>query len=225
MSTNGKSDHSPPPIAEPMATLLERGPGMLSMVTDMADEAIARADQNGIQVEERLHNALHLAEKLTSPQMMENLDKLFRLTDQLPGIVSMVTDMADQRIRQASDQGVYLEERLQNALSVAEKLTRPEMVARIDQLTTLAQQGPGLVAALVDTLDGAMQQTNINPLDPRVMGFLAKTGQALSESQTMPPAKVGGLFSMLKALRDPDLQNALGFLINFGKSLGKKINL
>jgi uncharacterized protein YjgD (DUF1641 family) len=223
MHSNGNGNHAAD-ADSPIDVLRERGPGMLSMVTDMADEAYLRAAQNGVVVEDRLKNALQIAEKLTHPQMMENLDKFFRFADQLPGLISMATDMADQRYQRAAENGVYLDERLSSALALAEKLTRPEMVARIDQLTTLVQQGPGLVAALVDTLDGAMVQTSVNPLDPRVLGFLSKTGQALSESQSQEPAKIKGIFGLLKALRDSDLQRALGFFINFGKALGKKIN-
>ena len=40
-------------------------------------------------------------------------------------------------------------------------------------------------------------------------------------AQQEPPAKVGGVFGLLRALNDPDRQKALGFLMNLLKHLGK----
>ena len=60
---------------------MQTGPGMVAMVTDMADEAYREADASGISIDERLSNALQLAEKLTAPTMIKKLDGFLKFAD------------------------------------------------------------------------------------------------------------------------------------------------
>ena len=210
-----------------LSSMIEQGPGMVSMVTDMADEAIQSASQQGIDVESRLKNALQLAEKLTAPETVEKIEGLLATTNQLPGLVSMGTDMIDEGIRKAAENGVDVEERLQNALVIAEKLTAPEMVQQLDQLLQLAKVAPGHIAMLVDIVDEAMAN-GLAPqaatmLNPEVLATLGKAGASLTLAKSQPVVKRGPL-GLLRALRDPDLQHAIGYLINFGKNFGQQLN-
>lgn len=209
-----------------LTTMMEQGPGMVSMFTDMADESIQSASQKGIDLESRLQNALRLAEKLTSPDMTAKLDQLLSLSDQAPGLVSMMTDMADEGIQKAGERGIDIESRIGNALAIAEKLTAPEMVSQLDQLMQVAQQAPGLVAMLVDITDELMANGTAaqaaTMFNPQALATLGKAGEALSEAQKQTPPKLG-LFGLLRALKDPDMQKATGFLINFGKNFGKQL--
>lgn len=210
---------------EKLTTVMEQGPGMMSMVTDMADEAYKNAANNGVDVQERLGNALAIAEKLTAPAMMEKFDALLKFADQAPGFMSITMDMADEVVQRSADKGVYIEERLGNALTMAEKLTAPEMVEKLNGLLQLADQTPGLISIAMDSFDeqmGKMAQSGID-----IQGLI-EVGQdataAMTKAKAMPDAKVGGIFSMLRTMKDPDRQRAIGFLMNIAKAYGQQMN-
>jgi uncharacterized protein YjgD (DUF1641 family) len=211
---------------EKALSLANQLPGMASMFTDMVDEGYRNAAEKGIDVEERMSQALTLAEKLTSPEMMEKLDGLMKLSDQVPGLVSMVTDMADESIQAASEKGVDVEARFRNALVVAEKLTDPKMVGQLEGLLKLAEQAPGLAAMTVDIVDEAMADSTMSNVakifDPEIMATVGKLGNALSDAKEQEIRPVG-MWGLLKALKDPELQAVLGFLLNFGKNFGKQL--
>ena len=142
---------------------------------------------------------------------------------QAPGMIAMVADMADEAYRTADANGVTIEDRLQNALVVAEKLTQPETVQKLNDLMTFADQLPGLVGMAVDTVDEGLRTARENGLEPETLvDWASQFGRAMREAQNTPSPKLG-LFGMLRALNDPDRQRALGFSLNFLKSLGKQM--
>ncbi|RMG26123.1 MAG: hypothetical protein D6730_09735, partial [Bacteroidetes bacterium] len=136
-----------------LAVAMEQGPGMVSMVTDIADEAAQRAMQRGVDIDQRLQNALHLAEKLTAPEMVEKLEGMLAMANQLPDTLSMVTDMADETVARAMQRGVDIDQRLQNALHLAEKLTAPEMVEKLEGMLAMANQLPDTLSMVTDMAD------------------------------------------------------------------------
>lgn len=208
---------------EKLTGLMEHGPGLVAMTADMVDETYKQAQANGVQIEERLNAALQVADRLTQPQMVEQLNGLMDTAQQLPGLVAMAGDMADETYRNAQSNGIQIEERLTAALQIAGRLTEPQMVDQLNGLLDTAQQLPGLIAMTVDMVDEGYQGAADNGLDIAALSELgSKTAQALAESKDQPIKKVG-TFGLLKALSDPDRQKALGFLMNFTKALGKKL--
>ena len=139
-----------------------------------------------------------------------------------PGLVSMTMDMADEGIKNAAKNGVYVEKRLGAALELAEKLTAPAMVEQLHGLLDLSHQAPGLIAMTMDTLDEEYRKASQNINIPAVTSFLGNTAKALSEATTANPKKVGA-FGLLRALNDPDRQKALGFLMELTKRLGQQM--
>lgn len=207
-----------------LATIMQQGPGMVAMFADTADEAYRTADARGVNVDERLQNALALAEKLTAPATVEKLTNLLELADRAPGLMAMTGDMIDEAYRNADTRGVNIDERLGTAIHLAEKLTAPAMVEKLNGLLAMSDQLPGLMAMAMDTVDEGMRHAIANGVDLQALATLAgKAGQALSEAQAEPPAKVGGIFGLLRALNDKDRQRALGFLMNYLKHLGRKL--
>jgi len=210
---------------EKLTSVMEQGPGMVSMVTDMADEGYRNAAKKGIDIEQRLNNALSLAEKLTAPAMMEKLEGLLKFADQAPGLISMTMDMVDEGYKRSAQNGVYIEERMGNALAMAEKLTAPAMVEKLDGLLTLADQAPGLISMMVDSFDEQMRRMDVGSIDIEGLMELGKEAtSAFAKAKDMPDAKVGGIFSMLRTMRDPDRQKAIGFLMNIAKAYGQQMN-
>lgn len=151
---------------EDLNVLMKRGPGLAAMTADMIDETYREADARGVSIDERLKNALTIAEKLTAPKMVENLETLTKFGEQLPGIIAMVADMADEKMKKAIEHG----------------------------------------------------------FDPQALSETAGAANtALTNAKAEPPAKVGGIFGILRALRDKDRQRGLGFMMNFLKHFGRHI--
>lgn len=240
-----------------LADALEQAPGMVAMMGDMADETVRQAAARGVDVEERLKTALALAERLTAGETAVKLNQLLDLADQLPGTLAMMGDMMDESIRRAASNGVDIEARLRAGLTMAEKLTTPDMMVKLDQLLAMADQAPGMIAMMGDIVDESIRRAsesgiNIEAmlrqgaragakfstlmeseefdalmesgiLDPEAVASVGKVGQALIASQNRPPQSLG-LFGLLSAMRDPNMQRALGFLATFGAEFGKQIS-
>ena len=240
-----------------LADLVTQGPGLAAMVGDMVDETVRSAAARGVDVEQRLQTALTLAEKLTAPAMVDKLDRLLALADEAPGMAAMVGDMVDETVRSAAARGVDIEARLRAGLAIAEKLTAPDMVAKLDQLLAFANEAPGLVAMVGDMVDEtavtldlesrlkmglqiaekATQPANLaqlgemfevlleaesGMLSPDAVRTLGSMAQSMVAAKSDPRPKVG-LLALLRSLNDPDIQNTLGFLLNFGKRFGRSL--
>ncbi|MFK8008635.1 MAG: DUF1641 domain-containing protein [Saprospiraceae bacterium] len=209
---------------EKLTIVMEQSPGMLSMAADVADETYRNAAKNGVDIEQRLKSALHLAEQLTSPAMMEKLESFISFTHQTPGLISITMDMVDEGIQRSAENGVVIENRLKNALTMAEKLTAPEMVEKLNGLLQLADQAPGLISIAMDSFDEQMGKMARSGIDIQEFVQLGKdASNAMAQAKTMPEAKVGGIFSMLKTMRDPDRQRVIGFLMNIAKAYGQQM--
>lgn len=177
-------------------------------------------------------------QRLSTPQTSESLDRLLQRIDTLeqavnrlsdlmhqgPGLAAMAIDTVDETIRQAEQRGVILEERLQNALQLAEALTSNEMVQQVHQLTELSHQLPGLIAMTVDMVDEGMAEANVQGLDPqKVLEAAGQLGQALSQTTQEAIQPIKSVWKLTGALKDPDRQRALGFLMTFLKNWGSTL--
>ena len=230
-----------------LADVVEQAPGFTAMLGDMADETIRRASSNGVDIEARLQTALTLAEKLTAPQTVSKIEQLLEMAEEAPGFVAMVGDMADEAQRKAAANGIDLEARLQAGLGLAEKLTHPNTVQQLNGLLEMVDTAPGFVAMLGDMADEAYrnalakgidlesliaQGTNAASklsilldsgiLDEGALNVVGATGKALARASDEPIEPVG-LMGMLGALRNPDTQRALGFLLNVSQKLGQEL--
>lgn len=111
----------------------------------------------------------------------------------------------------------------------------PQLLAALPKLIEVL---PNLVAVLPQLIDvGRVLQPvlaspefeallNSGVLDPKTVSFVGQTGTTLVESldaNQRHPQQMGA-WGLLQALRDPDLQRALGFFVNFGKRFGQNIN-
>jgi uncharacterized protein YjgD (DUF1641 family) len=151
------------------------------------------------------------------------VDDLSVLMKQGPGLVAMAGDMLDEGYREADARGVNLDARIKNAVTLAEKLTAPEMVARVDNLNKLSEQLPGFVAMFMDIIDEKVRTTLEHGFDPSTLSHIAGAANtALTNAKAEPRQKVG-VFGILRALNDPDRQKGLGFLLNFLKHFGRNI--
>ena len=143
-------------------------------------------------------------------------------SDRAPGMMAMTTDMADDIFRQAEQKGVDMDERIKNALSLVEKMTSNDTVDQINSLLKLAGELPGLISIGVDVLDDRMETLINKGHDPQKLYHVATAAnEALTRAAEEAPAHIG-IFGLLRALKDPDRQKSLGFLMSFLKHFGQK---
>lgn len=182
-----------------LADALEQAPGMVAMLGDMADETIRQASTRGVNIEARLRAALTIAEKLTAPETTAKLDQLLTLADQAPSIIAMLGDIMDESYRRASESGINLEAMIRQGARAGAKFSTLMESKEFD----------------------ALMESGV--LDPEAVASVGKVGQALIASQKHPSQSLG-LFGLLSAMRDPNMQRALGFLATFGTEFGKQIS-
>ena len=166
-----------------LSGVIEQGPGLVAIATDAVDDEIRRVNDEGGDVEARLRSALTLADRLTAPDMVAKLDAALTTLDRLPGLVSMTVDVLDETARNAAAKGVVVEERIQAGLQIAERLTHPDMVAKMDEMLGMMDRLPGLMSMVVDMGDEAMRQAAAQGID---LEQKVKTGLHLADTMTSP---------------------------------------
>ncbi len=170
----------------------------------------------------------------------------FDLFEQGPAAVGTAIDIADDVARRLGD----VEERLQAALSVAEKATAPHTLRQLEEALGLVEQVPGLVATGIDIADAAFERVHAGVdvarlvpalesltffwgrtlTSPATTSLLASTeaASALLQAATtavqktvQAPATPTSTWGLLRALSDPDVQRAMGVLLTFARAFGE----
>lgn len=119
------------------------------------------------------------------------------LVEAAPGGLAMLTDTVDMLAAKAGDAGVNLDARLHSALRAVEVATSPRAVNGL--------------AALVES----------KMLDPKALAVISRVADALSESGDAKPI---GTWGLLRSMRDPDIQRALGFVVAIARELGRHLS-
>lgn len=200
---------------------LDQAPSLVSIATDSIDELIQKANTSQVKFDDRLKNGLHLLSRLSDPKINSAINNLCDLVEQAPGLVSLTMDSVDEGLAKMNAGSVKLDDRINGVVKLVEKLSDPKMIERVDSLIAFSDQVPGLVAMTMDSVDDLIKK-NLKE-NAKSIDLIKNLSQALNEAQNEPPAKVGGLFGLLGALKDPGRQKALGFLMNILKNLGNKI--
>ena len=197
---------------EQLAETAEQLPGAASMAADTLDDALTRAAERGVVFDERAREGLTLLEKLTEPKTAAALGELLDRSDQLealaslaesaPDAIATVVDILDTEYMRAARRGYDPEQTLRQALGALGRLGE---LFRSDEFEALLNSGV---------------------LDPEALQIVGSLGSALVDSQK--EAQRGetpkhGVFGLFSALRDPDVQHALGFLTSVAKKFGRNL--
>ncbi|EAQ77219.1 hypothetical protein DSM3645_04130 [Blastopirellula marina DSM 3645] len=93
----------------------------------------------------------------------EDLDKVLQAASEAPNLVAIATDVVDSLARQAADQGIDIEQRATDLLTLLKKVTEPQNVQalitlvdhlpKLAQATSLADELPNLMAIVMDVFD------------------------------------------------------------------------
>jgi uncharacterized protein YjgD (DUF1641 family) len=203
-------------IDRAMATtemIVEQAPAMFNMMVDTADDVYRQAAEAGVDLDERLRLSLALAEKLTAPKTvavlselldrMDQLEQLIHLADQLPGLLAMFVDIADEFAQRAADAGIDID-------------------------ATIARGSQAMVKLNDFVTSGALEELLASGvLDPRAVSIVGMLGAAMVKCQDeclrRPEPRRVGLLGALRDLRNPDVQRALAFLVNLGRFFGESI--
>ena len=200
--------------------LFEQTPALVSIATDSVDDLV-RNEYDDISLEERISGSLQLLKRLSDPTTQKALNGLLDFVDQAPGLISMMADVVDETVRISNQGDVTLDDRLKGGITILSRLSDPKMVRSAETLMDMVEKGPGLMAMLVDMADDTMRDNAL--LSPENWQIALMAGEAMTEAAREEPPKVSGIFSMLRTMRDPDRQKAVGFIMNVLKKLGKKL--
>ncbi len=198
---------------EELADLAEQVPAAATVTVDTIDEALTRAADQGVVVDERAREGLRLLETLTEPdtaaaleQVLDRSDQLEELTalaEEAPDAIATVVDILDAEYARAAAQGYDPEQTLRQAFGA---LSRLGTLFQTDEFEALLNSGV---------------------LDPEALQAVGSLGSALVDTQKearrgeTPPQ---GFFGLLGALRDPDVQRAVGFITTFAKKFGRNLD-
>ena len=131
----------------------------------------------------------------------EGLRPLIAVAQQAPAFVAVLMDSFDEAMRTASDKGIDVERGVLNGAEAALRF------------------GATMDAEKVRELDALLKSGVLAPSTLRIIGEL---GRALTETAAAPPA-TAGVLGLLKALGQPDVQRALGFLVTFAERFGRRL--
>ena len=183
---------------EPVLDALGQGPAMAAAVVDVVDEQTGRLRDRGVDLEERLAGGLALLERLSDPAVLARVDALLDLADQAPGLASMAVDIVDEQAGLLRDEGIDPGAALANGARTA--------------LQFASMVGPREIHALKTVLAS-------QALSPESVEVVSAAAQALVECQGRERQRVG-VFALMRAVREPDVQRALDFLLGVARRFG-----
>ena len=134
-------------------------------------------------------------------EVAEGLRPLMVFAQQAPAFVAVLMDSFDEAVRTANDKGIDVERGLLNGAEAAVRF------------------GATMDAEKVRELDALLKSGVLAPGTLRIVGEL---GRSLTETAASPPA-AAGVLGLLKALGQPDVQRALGFLVTFAERFGRRL--
>ena len=178
-----------------LGPLLDAAPGALAMLGDTFDEF---SNELG-DLDERLRAGLRLLERATRPQTLAQLEAAIELLDAMPGAVAMLGDSFDELAREAAARGVPLERIV------------PELGRTIAVLLDLLTQ------------EQIQQLLSSDLLLPNAIEALATAARALAVTQYSGTEPLG-LFGALAAMREPEVQRALGFALDVARRFGTNLS-
>lgn len=146
--------------------------------------------------EDRLLETLQRLER-----RVEHLDDAVRrlegATAQIPAVVATVTDIVDGLIERLGARGIDVDDRMRALLRAADHLTSPRA---LDAL-----------ASVLSSEILAHQTTEV----------IGRIGRAIVTAEH--EARPVGVWGLVRALRDPEIQRAAGFLIAMARRFGEEL--
>lgn len=189
-------------------TLTKATPGYAAVFADSFDDHSERLQARGVDVDARVRAVASLVERLSDPPTLAAIERTVAFANTMPGGVAAAIDSFDHWVGVCQSRGIDLDQRLQTLVGVAERLTAPEALSA--------------VRALLDHLDELQAIVDSEAMSPSVIKLLVATAEGAARSVEQPPSAVGPLGALL-ALRDPDVQRALGLALRLAGHVGRSL--
>lgn len=169
--------------------------------------------------------------KLSSrPRGAPNLEERLAILEERTAWLDEAREMAPRMMGTAGDvfdafaERHNLDERMNSALELVERLTRPQTLSQLAMALEVAESLPKFLATVGDTVDGYADTAEANGVDldsfaPRLGRLSTQLATALQSADRSEPAPAG-IFALLREFRDPNVLQALGFALTFAKSFG-----
>lgn len=183
---------------EQALTFAHGAPGLAAMAVDIVDEQTGRLRDRGVDVQVRLTRAGALLERLSDDKTMDALEAALDLAEGAPGLASMAIDIVDEQAGRLRDEGIDPGLALTNGARTALQFATLVGDREIHALKTLLAS---------------------EALAPEAVEVISAAAQALVECQGRERQKVG-VFGLMRAMREPDIQRALDFLLGVARRFG-----
>ena len=134
-------------------------------------------------------------------ELVDALRPLLALAGQAPALAAMLGDTFDDVMRTAMDNGIDVERGVLNGAGAALRFGAAMDGEKVQQLEALLQSGV---------------------FDPSALRVIGELARAVSETASAPPTAIG-LTGLVKALGNPNVQRALGFLVTFADRFGNRL--
>ncbi|HJL00942.1 MAG TPA: DUF1641 domain-containing protein [Polyangiaceae bacterium LLY-WYZ-15_(1-7)] len=179
---------------EPVAELTAQAPALVATAGDIADEWASDLGD----VDERVRALGDVLERLTRPQTLASLRKVVDLAESAPDLIATLGDVLDETMAEAAEQGLELTHLVDDAkrltIGLLKLTTSPELRALLDS----------------------------GMLDPKALMTLGAAARSVANASDVEPPKVG-LFGAMRALRDGDVQRAVGFVLKVAGGFGQSL--
>jgi hypothetical protein len=162
--------------------------------------------------------AAALAERLADPKVAASLNTLLDHVDLLAVLVTGLDALISR--------GDTIADSLADGVS---ELRAASQQPRMDaaRMAMTLQQVSALAPPLVEKLPVLENLLGSDLADPRVIDVASTAARAIVQGADQAQAtqtKITGVRALLRALKDPNVSRALGFVASIAKALGKELN-
>lgn len=189
--------------------------GLLATATDVVDEKCTKISETGTPVDQRLGSLVTLLLKLTEPdtaaalgRLLDSLPQLaqaIQLVDQVPNLLAVAADVFDEFATDVKSNGVDLEKSITQGLHALLWLGCRVSEEELERL-------------------GFLLRSDV--LDPHALEVVGHAASSLANCQretcALEEPDHVGLFGLLKAARDPQVQHTLNFVVRFARCFGRQ---
>lgn len=193
------------------------------------------------QITQALPHLLELTRRLDDPDTVEALDKILDNLNLAAFMLSSIDGFLQRSdtVIESVAGGMHELRGLApaNEAKLLENLAQalPQLAAMLPQLVDMLPQITAMLPALADVaarLETILASKEFDALmssgvfAPKTVGIIGQAGNALVDSyeaNRVEPKSIG-IMGLFRALQDPDVQRAVGLLVDFGKRFGQAIN-
>lgn len=200
----------------PLAMLGEL-PGVAGTAVETLDDRVRGQEP---ELDARLRGAVELLERISRPRTLAMLHQAVDVLEAAPALLSTAVDAIDDV---ADPDGLNLHGRVEVASKLLGQITKPKTMELLrnllDQLTD-----PTPVVTGVPALDAyAAQGVSMEQLTREGLQLVGQVVVFLRHAQAQGERRLGP-WGLLKALRDPHTQRALGFAISVLEGFGQALD-